>query len=340
MPSQQEVAARANVSYMTVSRVVNNHPSVKKETRALVLKAIEELGYHPNASARALNALKTGNIGLIFPPKENVFSRPFYMELSLELEDQLNRRGYHLFVGMTRTGDQYRDPSLLIKEHKVDGLILVAPRAGDPEVERLISEGLPLVILHGRGDQAPAPCVDTDNVLGTGMILRYLLQQGHRRIGFVSGNMDETNARDRYNAYCSEIQSAGLVLDSTLVYRGDWSMESGYEAFSALRERVPDATALCFSNDQMALGAFRAAYDRGLSVPDDISITGYDDTKYASFAVPALTTVRQPLSEVASAGVELVLERIRGDVPVRSVVLRPELKIRSSCRPIAPPTGS
>lgn len=336
MPSQQEVAARANVSYMTVSRVVNNHPSVKKETRALVLKAIEELGYHPNASARALSALKTGNIGLIFPPKENVFSRPFYVELSLELEDQLNRRGYHLFVGMTRIGDEYRDPALLIKERKVDGLILVAPRAGDPEVERLILEGLPVVILHGRCDKAAASYVDTDNVLGTSMILRYLLQLGHRTIGFVSGNMSEMNAQDRYTSYCAEIQSAGLPLDSALVYRGDWSMESGYAAFSALRERVPELTALFFSNDQMALGAFRAAYDHGLSVPKDISITGYDDTKYASFAVPALTTIRQPLSEVASAGVELVLERIRGDVPARSVVLRPELKIRSSCRPIAP----
>jgi DNA-binding LacI/PurR family transcriptional regulator len=117
-------------------------------------------------------------------------------------------------------------------------------------------------------------------------------------------------------------------------------MESGYAAFSALRERVPDLTALFFSNDQMALGAFRAAYDHGLSVPEDISITGYDDTKYASFAVPALTTIRQPLSEVACAGVELVLERIRGDVPVRSVVLRPELKIRSSCRSVIPASGS
>ena len=248
MPSQQQVAARANVSYMTVSRVVNNHPNVKKETRELVLNAIQALGYHPNASARALNAHKTSNIGLIFPPKENVYSRPFYVDLAIELEDQLHRRGYHLFLGMTRTGDQFRDPSLLLKERKVDGVILVAPRTGDMEVEKLVADGLPLVLLHGR---------------------------------------------------CN-------------------------------------ATALFYSNDQMALGGFRAAYDNNLSIPEDISISGYDDTKYASFAIPALTTVRQPLSELASAAVELVLERIRGR-PIRSVVLPPEIKIRSSCRRITLP---
>jgi len=335
VPSQQQVAARANVSYMTVSRVVNNHPNVKKETRELVLKAIQELGYHPNASARALNAHKTSNIGLIFPPKENVYSRPFYVDLAIELEDQLHRRGYHLFLGMTRTGDQFRDPALLLKERKVDGIILVAPRMGDLEVERLVSDGLPLVLLHGRSDTTTCPYVDTDNVMGTQMILRYLIQLGHRRIGFVSGIMGEVNAQDRYNAYCDELKSAGLAFDNTLVFRGDWSIESGYEAFSAIRNRAPDATALFYSNDQMALGGFRAAYDNNLFIPEDISISGYDDTKYASFAVPALTTVRQPLSELASAAVELVLERIKGR-PIRNVVLTPEIKIRSSCRRINP----
>jgi len=334
MPSQHDVAVRANVSFMTVSRVVNNHPRVKKETRERVLKAIRELGYYPDASARALNARKTNNIGLIFPRKEYVFSRSFYVELSVELEDQLSHRGYHLFLGMTKTGDDYRDPSHLVKERKVDGLILVAPPTGDPEVEHLNREGLPFVILHGRSDTADCDYVDTDNVLGTTLILEHLFALGHRRIGFVSGNMAEINAQDRFDTYRNELKARDIPFDRSVVYRGDWSIESGYDAFCALHRRKTDITAIFFSNDQMALGAIRAAYENNVLIPEDISISGYDDIKYASFAVPALTTVRQPLDGLAAATADLILGRLSGNQSPRKIVLKPELKIRSSCRRI------
>ncbi len=334
MASQQDVAARAHVSFMTVSRVVNNHPNVKKETRERVLAAIRELAYYPDASARALNTRKTENIGVIFPRKEYVFSRPFFIELCIELEDSLSRRGYHLFLGSTRTGDEYRDPTRLVKERKVDGLILIAPAVSDPEIERLAEANVPFVIVHGSSDAADCAYVDTDNAAGTAVILRYLFELGHRRIGFVCGNMSEINARVRYESYGSELKVMGIPFESDLVCTGDWSIESGYEAFRTLVRREPRPTAIVFSNDQMALGAIRAAYESKVRIPEDISITGYDDIKYAAFTVPALTTMRQPLDEVASAAAELILDRIAGGEGARGVVLSPELKVRSSCRRI------
>lgn len=332
MASQQDVAARAHVSFMTVSRVVNNHPNVKKETRERVLAAIRELAYYPNASARALNARKTDNIGVIFPRKEYVFSRPFFIELCVELEDCLSLRGYHLFLGSTRTGDEYRDPTRLVKERKVDGLILIAPPARDPEIKRLAAGNLPFVIVHGRSAEVDCAYVDTNNVEGTAIILKYLFELGHRRIAFVCGNMAEINARERYESYRSELAEMGIPIDKSLVCRGNWSIESGYAAFCTLLRRRPAPTAIVFSNDQMALGAIRAAYDNNVRIPEDISITGYDDIKYASFAVPALTTMRQPLDAVASAATELILSRIAGADGMRSIVLSSEFKVRSSCR--------
>ncbi len=332
MASQQDVAARAHVSFMTVSRVVNNHPNVKKETRERVLAAIRELAYYPNASARALNARKTDNIGVIFPRKEYVFSRPFFIELCVELEDCLSLRGYHLFLGSTRTGDEYRDPTRLVKERKVDGLILIAPPARDPEIKRLAAGNLPFVIVHGRSAEVDCAYVDTNNVEGTAIILKYLFELGHRRIAFVCGNMAEINARERYESYRSELAEMGIPIDKSLVCRGNWSIESGYAAFCTLLRRRPAPTAIVFSNDQMALGAIRAAYDNNVRIPEDISITGYDDIKYASFAVPALTTMRQPLDAVASAATELILSRIAGADGMQSIVLSSEFKVRSSCR--------
>lgn len=332
MASQQDVAARAKVSFMTVSRVVNNHPNVRKETRERVLAAIRELGYYPNASARALNASRTDNVGVIFPRKEYVFSRPFFIELCIELEDQLSRRGYHLFLGTTWTGDEYRDPGRLIHERKVDGLIFIAPPTGDSEIDRLAVEGLPFVIMHGRSEAADCAYVDTNNVLGARLIMRHLLELGHRRIGFVTGNMAEINAQDRYETYRAELASAGVPFAERFVCRGDWSLESGYQAFCDLHALEAGLTAIFFSNDQMALGAIRAAYDRGVRIPEDISIAGYDDSRYASFAVPALTTVHQPLDAVAAAAVDLALSRIAGEDSGRSVVLAPELVVRASSR--------
>jgi len=316
---------------MTVSRVVNNQPNVRQGTRERVLKAIHELSYHPNAAARALSAGQTKNIGMIFPPEEYILARAYFTELSVKLEQNLSSRGYHLFLGSIRSGSE--DPELhrLITERKVDGLIVFAPAVDDGNVRLLAAENAPFVAVHGRS--RGASYVDTDNGAGMRLVLDHLTGLGHRRIAFVCGRLQEMNARERLVTYRRFLRSHGIEYDERLVFHGDWSLESGYDAFNTLRGKDQRPTAIVFSNDQMALGGIKAAHDRGMSLPQEVSVTGYDDITYASFSSPSLTTIRQPIDDIARIAVDLILERIRGEAPFKRIVLAPQLIVRSSTGP-------
>ena len=331
MSSQQDVAILANVSLMTVSRVINNSPSVKASTRKKVLKAIDKLDYVPNATARALNTGKTRNIGVIFPHTEYIFSHPFFVELSIALEEQLGRRGYHLFLGMNRTGEDNKQSTNLLSEKKVDGIILIAPVMEEPIIEKLKKAKLPFILLNGRGEDNEV-FVDTDNIEGTRLLMNHLFKLGHRKIGFVTGNMSERNANDRYYTYINELKNRGIPFDNKLIYRGDWTIESGYNAFNTIIERNSDPTAILFSNDQMAIGGIRAAFEKNIFIPEDISICGYDNTKYSRFSVPSLTTIHQPLTTLTEKATELIIKQIEGNVSEGNVIISPELKIRQSTR--------
>jgi len=333
MATQQDVARRARVSYMTVSRVVNNRPNVSQKTRERVLKAIRELSYHPNAAARALSAGQTKNIGMIFPPEEYILARPYFTELSVKLEQNLSSRGYHLFLGSIKKDSG--DPELhrLIAERKVDGLIIFAPSVDDPNVRLLAAENVAFVAVHGRSRGAQYSYVDTDNTAGMKLILDHVTGLGHRRIAFVCGRLQEINAQERLVTYRKFLTSRGIGYDEQMVFHGDWSLESGYDAFIALHGKDQRPTAIVFSNDQMALGGIKAAHDQGVSLPREVSITGYDDIQYASFSLPSLTTIRQPTNDIARIAVDLILERIPNGKPCKRIVLEPQLIIRSSTGP-------
>ena len=338
MVSQQDVAKYANVSYMTVSRVINDSPNVRPETRARVLEAIEKLSYYPNAAARALNSSKSRNVGILFPRDDYFYVAPFCMELCVEVEKRLKARGYHLLLSGTMESIRAsrRTSPLLYKGGSVDGLILFAP----PDRRRadktsLAENALPFVAVYGRSGASEFSFVDADNVKGASLVFRYLFELGHRRIGFVSGNMDEINSKDRFRSYRRELKKECPFLST----RGSSSMAIGpsravmraSRTLMGLRDRP---TAIIFSNDQMAIGAIKAAEDLEVRIPDDISITGYDDVKYASFTVPSLTTVRQNISTVGDKVAELILDGIEGKGGLRKVIVEPELVIRSSCRSI------
>ncbi len=330
MASQQDVAKLAKVSFMTVSRVVNNNPNVRKETRERVLQAIKELSYYPNSAARALNSAKSRNIGIIFPRKDYFLVAPFCMELCFEVERRLRERDYHLLFGSLENEPERRDLSALFKDGTVGGLILFAPSAGDRGIETLVSEGFPFVVVNGRIEGVPY--VDSDNRKGSSLILRYLLESGHRRIGFVSGNLDEANALDRFLTYRDALAAQGIAFDEDLVYRGDWTLEAGDAAFRRLMALADRPTAIFFSNDQMAIGAIKAAGELEIRIPDDVSITGYDDIQYASFTVPGLTTVRQNIATLGDKVSALMLAAVEGRAPMDSVLVDPDLVVRSSVR--------
>jgi len=331
MASQLDVARRARVSFMTVSRVVNNQPSVRPATRARVLRAIEQLGYYPNAAARALSSSRSRNVGIIFPRRDYLAVAPFCVELCVEVEVRLRRRGYHLLLGSMAEGQESGDLYTLFKEGKVDGLIVFAPPRDHPGIAQLAAERLPFVVVHGRSGRSAFSWVDSDNSQGTALLLEHLFGLGHRRIGFVTGNLSEVNSQDRLRRYRRELRARGIPVEEELIEEGDWSLESGQAGLERLMSLRRPPSAVCFSNDQMAIGALRAAHDLGLRVPRDLSITGYDDIRYASFTTPALTTVRQHIGTVGERVVELLLERMEGGRrEPRRIVLAPELVVRAS----------
>ena len=332
MASQVDVAKRARVSFMTVSRVVNGHPGVRQETRERVLRAIQQLGYYPNAAARALNSNRSRNVGIVFPRKEYLLVAPFCVELCVGVESRLKQRGYHLFLGSLANERDSVDLHALFKEGKVDGLILFAPPSDDPGIAQLVEDRLPFVVVHGRSRTTGYSYVDTDNDRGTALLLEHLFALGHRRIGFVSGPLAELNSQDWLRSYRRTLRAGGVRVEEELIRQGDWTLESGHAALKALVGLRNPPTAVSFSNDQMAIGALKAAHELGLRIPEDLSIAGYDDIQYASFTTPGLTTVRQHIGAVGDKVAELILERIEGKRRSRRIVLEPELVVRGSTR--------
>jgi len=315
---------------MTVSRVVNNQPNVRKETRERVLQAIQELSYYPNSAARILSGQKTYNIGIIFPREEYIVTRPYFIELSVKLEQKLREHGYHLFLGSIRKDSEETDFYQLIGEKKVDGLIFFAPKIDDKNLSSLSADRVPFVMVHGRSDDSHCCFVDTDNKIGTQQILDYLYSLGHRRIAFVTGNLQELNARERLETYKKYAKEHKSVFIDDFIFYGDWSLESGYKAFNSLYLRKKRPSAIFFSNDQMALGGIKAAHDKNINIPKEISITGYDDINYASFITPSLTTVNQGTNKIAEKTVEILLDNIYNPQKYQQIILTPQLIIRDS----------
>ena len=232
MATQQDVARRARVSYMTVSRVINNKPNVNKETRARVLEAIKELSYYPNTAAQTLSGSPTNNVGIIFPEKEFILTRPYFIELSVELEQNLSVNGYHLFLGSIRTEGDEQELHQLIAEKRVDGLIIFAPPQDDPRITLLARKNVPFTIIHGQSNIPNSSCVNSDIKQGITLLLDHLTGLGHTNIGFVSVNLKEDDARQRLQTYRSYCQSKGLNCSADMIYfEGDWTLESGYNAF-------------------------------------------------------------------------------------------------------------
>ncbi len=335
MPTQLDVARRAKVSYMTVSRVINNKTNVKPATRARVLKAIEELNYFPNAAAQALTGSPTLNVGIIFPQQEFILNRPYFIELSMELEQNLSANGYHLHLGSVRDQGNPREIAQLAGEKRVDGLIIFAPQENDPRLSVLDKNIIPYTIIHGHGVNRESSCVNSDIRAGMTLLLDHLTSLGHTRIAFVSVNLLEEDARIRletYRNYCAghNLSEAGELIH----YGGDWTLETGYQAFEQLCKLNPAPTAILFSNDQMALGAIKAANDKGIKIPRDISIAGIDDIKYASYASPALTTVRYSIPDIARTAVSQILSNIQEGNIKDHALFPPELIIRESTGPV------
>ncbi|WP_254505672.1 catabolite control protein A [Bacillus altitudinis] len=299
-----DVAREANVSMATVSRVVNGNPNVKPTTRKKVLEAIDRLGYRPNAVARGLASKKTTTVGVIIPDISSIF----YSELARGIEDIATMYKYNIILS---NSDQNTDKELHLLNtmlgKQVDGIVFMGGNITDVHVEEFKRSPVPIVLAASVEEQAQTPSVNINYEQAIYDSVQLLVEKGHKQIAFVSGPMSEPiNSMRKLAGYKRALEEAGIAFDEALVAEGDYSYDSGIEALANLLEQSDKPTAVIAATDEMALGVIHGAQDRDVSIPEDLEVIGFDNTRLSLMVRPQLTTVVQPTYDIGAVAMRLL----------------------------------
>ena len=324
-PTLAEIAKVAGVSMMTASRAVNNQPGVSTEKRGEILRIAEDMGYAANRVAQRLSGGKSHVIGVIAQ-----LHTLYTSDLVLGIGSASRTADYEMLVYSLSDTDR-RPPGSIIDllRQIVDGVIVILPFQSD-YLSVLSEADLPIVTID-EGYDLPFPTITADNYEGARTAIEHLASLGHHRIGFISGNEGLASARDRSRAFRDMQAQLGLDRDSDLVATGDFMQQGGFEAAKTLLGLADPPTAIFAANDISAVGALAAIREAHLGVPKDISLVGFDDVSVADHVYPKLTTVRQPVPQMARAAVNTLLAMISGlEAPASKIVLPAELVIRES----------
>ena len=324
------VAVRAGVSPSTVSRILNGTAVVSAAKRAAIDQAIADLGFVPNPVARGLAGGRTLSVGVV----TQAIDSPFYGVSLRGIEDELGRAGYSpLFVsGHWDAAVEARCIEVL-RARRVDGVIVLTGRLSDTAL-RACAKTLPVVVT-GRSLKAPGLfALDFDNFEGARLATQHLLDLGHRRIAFIAGDPLHPDANERQRGYRAALQAAGVRVDPALLLPGQFHEESGLRAVEQLLASRRRFSAIFAANDQMAFGAALALHRRGLRVPDDVSLVGFDDLPATLYSVPPLSSVHQPVYELGRLAASAMLQLLAGERPVAAMPA-PRLVTRESSGPPA-----
>jgi LacI family transcriptional regulator len=328
----KDVAREAGVSAATVSRVLNG-TRVDPALEARVREAIERLDYRPSGVARSLRTQRSSVWGLVIAEVRN----PFYTDLIRAVEDVTQGAGY--FVVVCNTDHSVEKEARyfeLIATERMAGAIVAPSSSSRTDLAPLVGQGVPVVLVDRElADGEPVDTVLVDNRAGALEAVRHLLASGYRRIACVSGPSDTTTGSQRLAGYAAALAEAGMPVADELVREADFRDGGGYEAATALLALVDPPDALFVANNQMTLGALRAVSERGLRMPEQLGLVGFDDMPWAPLVRPPLTTVAQPIYELGRETAGLLLRRIAGEAfEPRVITLRPTLRVRgSSVRP-------
>ncbi|WP_367323434.1 LacI family DNA-binding transcriptional regulator [Streptomyces sp. HUAS ZL42] len=331
-PTMADVARVAGVSHQTVSRVLGGHPNVRDATRARVLRAIEEMGYRRNSSARALATRRTRTLGVIasdttlYGPASTLFA----------LEEAARAEGYLVSTVSLRelTMETLSEALDHLSEGGVEGVVAIAPQRSAVDALAELRCPFPVVVVgSGTGD---IPSVTVDQHLGARLATSHLLAAGHRTVWHLAGPEGWQEAADRAAGWRDTLEEAGV--EPPVMLRGGWSPLSGYRAGQELAGWLGRGlTAVFVANDQMALGVLRALREAGVRTPQDVAVVGFDDIPESEFFAPPLTTVRQDFYTVGKRGIALLLELIEGRAPATTarIAIEPQLVVRASTFPYA-----
>lgn len=339
MVSITQVAEAAGVSPATASRVLSNSSyPVRDETREKVLEAARALDFRPNLLARALATSRTGIVAVIV----HDISDPYFAEIVRGVEDAAHAEDFQILVSSSdRNPDRELEVLELMLAYNVDGVMMAGGSLSDERYEHECGRLFATFTEEGRGvvllgpHQVDAPRVSIDNEEASARMTRHLADLGHRRIGYIDGPRLLSTTHVRANGYRRGLEEAGLDHDPGLVVSGGFTSDGGSAATAALLDRYPDLTAVFASSDLMALGALSQLRHRGLDVPGDVSVAGFDDITAARYTAPPLTTVAVPMRQLGEDGFHILTRILKGD-DVEPVTLPTRLMLRDST---APPTG-
>lgn len=329
-PTLEQVAARAGVGRGTASRVINGSAKVSVRARQAVEDAIAELGYVPNAAARALVTRRTNTVALVIAEsEERVFGEPFFAGTIRGIGAALAEADRQLVLLLAQESQRTGGLDRYLTRQHVDGVLLLSLHADDQLPTRIREHGVPVVVGGRPQDGSATGFVDVDNVQGAGLAVAHLVERGRRRIATIAGPADMVAGSSRYEGYVGGLRAAGREVDEALVVRGDFGQASGETGMRTLLERNPDLDAVFCANDLMAAGALRALADAGRRVPEDVAVVGFEDAPIAASTIPPLTTVHQSPEEMGRAMVDLLLETAEGEAPAGRT-LPTHLVVRSS----------
>ncbi|GHO65190.1 LacI family transcriptional regulator [Ktedonobacter sp. SOSP1-52] len=328
-----DVADEAGVSYATVSRVINNKAHVSPEKRERVLRAMAQLGYVVNMQARSLAGGESRVVGLLV----DYLSSSYIDEIIRGIDEALDAENYDLMLYTTHRR-KTKESAYVTKLTRglADGLLLILPRNAAAYLDTLRQRQFPHVIVDYLSNKQNVPSVSATNFRGAYDAMSFLLSLGHQRIGFITGTMELGSARDRLDGYHAALKDHGIPADSHLICEGDFTQPQGYQYAQELLSLPERPTAIFASNDMMAFGVMEAARERGLRLPEDLSIVGFDDIPQASYVHPALTTIRQPLEEMGRSATHLLLKYIaHPNAEIERIELPTRLIIRESCQALS-----
>lgn len=322
------VAERAGVSVNTASRAINNKLDINEETKKRVLKVAQELGYVRNATAVALRTKKTGTIGVVIADNRN----PFYAEVLNGIEEAAREKNYHIILVNTQRDYQKEEEAInLLLAKRVDGLLIAPVQDRDDDIRKLIMANFPFVIVGRDFENIEMDAVYNDEIKGGFLVTEYLFTKGHKRIAFINGFLHKSPAQGRLEGYKKALKKYGIPLDDALVSVGDIDVENGYERTKQMMKENLDFTAIFAYNDMMAFGAMQAIKEKGLRIPEDIGLVGYDDISFSSLMNPSLTTIRLKKQDLGIESVELLLSRINGSrKKMKKIMLNVELIVRGT----------
>ncbi len=330
LPTLEDVAAAAGVSRSTASRAINGGVKVSADAQAAVDAAVLTLGFSPNRAARALVTARTNSIALVIPePDDRVTADPFFASVIKGLGQALDDTEFAMVLLLARPGDSAEKTLRYLRHGHVDGSVVVSHHATDT-IERALAAGRLPCVFVGRPWYSPDgfSYVDTDNRLGAQLATTHLVDIGRRRVGTVAGPRDMVAAVDRLDGWSAALAAAGLP--RTAVEHGDFTTPGGAAAARRLLERVPDLDAIFVANDLMAVGVLDVLRQSGRSVPADVAVVSYDNAALSAATDPPLTTVVNPVAELARAAGSVLIDRVHGNPVGAPIIFPPSLIRRAS----------